>query len=603
MQAMILAAGMGKRLGELTKNCTKSMVRVNGITLMERMLDQLDKLSLSKIIIVIGFEGEKLKSFIEELGVQTKIEFIENPIYYKTNNIYSLFLGREHLMKEDTILLESDLIFEEGLLKKLVDETEGSLVLVDKFKSWMDGTCVTLDGENKIRRFVSKREFDYTEINEYYKTVNIYRFKKEFSEFHYVPFLEAYCKALGNNEYYEQVLKVVTLLDSPGIKALSLTGEKWYEIDDVADLDVAESMFSEGKEMAEKIHRRYGGYWRYPNLVDFCYLVNPLFPPKKLLEEIKSVLPELIMNYPSGAKVMNLLGGKNIDIPSDFICMGNGVAELIKALMPELKSPVGVVIPSFEEYINQLDEATVIAFPVGSFNEEYRYSEEDLIHYFGNKDIKSLVIVNPENPSGNFIGKKGMEKLLVWTKENNIRLVLDESFIDFSDFGEMDTCLDKGLLEENCQLILLKSISKAHGVPGIRLGFAATGDGEMLKAISERLPIWNINSFAEFYLQIFGKYEKDFQEALKSFRLLRTELEMQLKGISFLEVMPTQANFFMCKVKTPYTASSLTEKLLSEHNLLIKNLTGKKGLTGEWIRIAVKTKTENEKMMQVLQGL
>ena len=244
MQAIILAAGMGKRLKELTSNATKCMVEVNGVTMIEKTLGHLEKLGLKRIVFVIGYEGQKLKSYVESLNIKTPLEFIDNDVYYKTNNIYSLYLAKEKLTEDDTLLLESDLVYEEAVIRKLVDHPYPSLTLVDKFESWMDGTCVTLDEDDNITAFLSKREFDFSKTDEYYKTVNLYKFSKEFSQKHYVPFLEAYCKALGTNEYYEQVLKVITFLDDPQIKAVKLNGEKWYEIDDVQDLDIAETLFA-----------------------------------------------------------------------------------------------------------------------------------------------------------------------------------------------------------------------------------------------------------------------------------------------------------------------------------------------------------------------
>ena len=231
MQAVILAAGMGRRLKELTSNATKCMVEVNGETMIEKSLRNLDNLGiLKKIIFVVGYEGDKLIEYINTLGIKTPIEYIENDIYYKTNNIYSLYLAKDRLLEDDTLLLESDLVYEESVLRKIVDNPYPSLVLVSKFESWMDGTCITLDENDNITSFFGKKEFDFADTKEYYKTVNIYKFSKEFSTVHYVPFLEAYCKALGHNEYYEQVLKVITFLDNPEIKACRLDGEKWLSL-------------------------------------------------------------------------------------------------------------------------------------------------------------------------------------------------------------------------------------------------------------------------------------------------------------------------------------------------------------------------------------
>ena len=153
MQAIILAAGMGKRLKELTRNNTKCMVKVNGITLIERMLHQIEKQNLSRIIIVVGYEGKKLVDYIGTLGIQTPIVFVNNPIYDKTNNIYSLALAKDYLCQEDTLLFESDIIFEDSILDELVLDPRDTLALVDKYESWMDGTCVKLNEDDSIDDF------------------------------------------------------------------------------------------------------------------------------------------------------------------------------------------------------------------------------------------------------------------------------------------------------------------------------------------------------------------------------------------------------------------------------------------------------------------
>ena len=222
MQAIILAAGMGKRLKELTQDNTKCMVKVNGVTLIERMLRQLEQQHLSRIVIVVGYKGQKLIDYISTLNVQTPIVYVNNPIYDKTNNIYSLFLAKDHLCREDTLLLESDLIFEDAVLEELVNDPRESLALVDKYESWMDGTCIKVTSDDRIEKFIAGKDFNFKDTGDLYKTVNIYKFSRHFSENIYVPFLDAYSKALGNNEYYEQVLRVIMILDEPEIRAKRL---------------------------------------------------------------------------------------------------------------------------------------------------------------------------------------------------------------------------------------------------------------------------------------------------------------------------------------------------------------------------------------------
>ena len=138
MQAIILAAGMGKRLGALTQNNTKCMVKVNGVTLIERLLHQLERVkapaAISRIVIVTGYEGQKLRDYISTLNIQCPIEYVDNPIYATTNNIYSLSLAKEYLLQEDSLLFESDLIFEDKVIDRIIQNPYTSLALVDKFR-------------------------------------------------------------------------------------------------------------------------------------------------------------------------------------------------------------------------------------------------------------------------------------------------------------------------------------------------------------------------------------------------------------------------------------------------------------------------------------
>ncbi len=600
MQAVILAAGMGKRLKELTSNATKCMVEVNGVTMISRALNQLDRLGLNKIVMVVGYEGEKLKDYVKSIPLDTPVEFIENDIYYKTNNIYSLYLARQALLDDDTLLLESDLIFEDAVLDKIVNDPYPSLALVAKFESWMDGTVVTLDEENNIKSFLGKKEFVFEDIKSYYKTVNIYKFSRNFSRSHYVPFLEAYCKALGHNEYYEQVLKVITHLEKPEIKALCLDGELWYEIDDVQDLDIAESIFASEDEKLRKMQRRYGGYWRYPHLLDFCYLVNPFYPSQKLINEIKANFETLLCEYPSGMYVNSLLAAKYYGLRQNQVCVGNGAAELIKSLMGFLDGKLGMVLPTFEEYPNRKGKDNVV--PFYPKEKDLRYTAQDLIAFYGDKDISVLTVINPDNPSGNFIPREDVLKLAKWCEEKKITLIIDESFVDFADTEEESTLLDLDTILAYPEMIVVKSISKSFGVPGLRLGIMAGGNKELIKKIQQDVSIWNINSFGEFYLQIFEKYKSDYQSAMKKFIEVRKNFVADLESLDNLAVYPSEANYVLCELNEPYNATKLTGDLLNKYSLFIKDLSTKKGLEGrQCIRLAVRTKEDNDKLVAALK--
>lgn len=597
MQAVILAAGMGKRLKSLTANNTKCMVKVNGVTLIERMLRQLDRLKLRRIVIVVGYQGQKLIDFISTLDVETPIEYIDNPIYDKTNNIYSLALARSALVEDDTLLLESDLIFADGTLEDLVSDPYPTLALVDRYESWMDGTVVTLNEDNSIRKFIPGKQFRFEDIPNYYKTVNIYKFSRRFSKDIYVPFLTAYSSALGDNEYYEQVLRVIAMLDHPEIRAKCMDGRIWYEIDDIQDLDIAESMFAPPEEKVKKLGSRYGGYWRYPKLLDFCYLVNPYFPPKRLMDEIKANFETLLTQYPSGMRVNSLLAAKDFGVKQEHILVGNGAAELIKALMEGETGKVGFVRPTFEEYYNRCDPAQRVVYRPEGFT----YTADDLMREFSGKGLSTLLLINPDNPSGSYLLKAEVCRLADWAEKEGIRLVLDESFADFSDELDNTLILDE-MLERYPHLVVVKSISKSYGVPGLRLGVLASADEAMIAAMKKDVAIWNINSFAEFYLQIGEKYKKDYALALEKFRAARAEYVAALRDIPGLRVLPSQANYVMAELTGGITAAELTARLLSEYNILIKDLTAKvQG--GQYIRLAVRDEKDNARLVQALRAV
>lgn len=598
MQAIILAAGMGNRLGKYTKDNTKCMLDINGMTLITRALSALEINGIEKCIIVVGYQKQNLIAAVGNKFGRMEIQYVANDIYDKTNNIYSLYLARDYLLQDDTILLESDLIFDAAVITDLLRDPEPTLAVVAKYESWMDGTVVKINEDRVITQFVPKQAFDYDERGEYYKTVNIYKFSNKFLVNSYVPFLEAYSMAMGNNEYYEQVLRVITTLERNELKAFCLSGHRWYEIDDVQDKDIAEVIFEDNpSKKLDKMSKRYGGYWRFPSMLDYCYLVNPYFPSKTLLNEMKAYLPDLLSEYPSGLNVQNLLAGKLFGIDDSCILLGNGAAELIRALDGALTGSMGVIYPTFNEYPESMRARDIVPLT----GKDGRYSLKDLTDWSSSCD--NLLLINPDNPSGNFIPKADILVLLESMKSSGKRLVLDESFIDFAAL-DASSLMNQKTLDSYPNLILVKSISKSYGVPGARLGVLACSDATVIASVRRGLSIWNINSFGEYFLQIIGKYKGDYAKACARIARERDRFGAVLAEIGWLEVFPSKANYFMCRIQASFTARRLAEVLLSEFNIYIKDLTGKKGIDGtQWIRLAVRDEADNNRLAAALRSV
>jgi histidinol-phosphate/aromatic aminotransferase/cobyric acid decarboxylase-like protein len=380
------------------------------------------------------------------------------------------------------------------------------------------------------------------------------------------------------------------------LKALPLDGETWYEVDDVQDLDNANLIFAEPNERYRLLSQRYGGYWRFDDLKDFCYLVNPFFPPEALNNEVKFSLNKLMQSYPSGEKVQALLGGKLFGVPGSHIVVGNGAAELIDKVTSTLKGRFGLYGPTFEEYTARFKDVDLRV----PNTEGFRYGADDVIALAEGND--GVILINPDNPSGNFIPYEGVIEILEKLNSAGKYLILDESFLDFAEGGFDSSVLNTTDLERFPNLIVIKSIGKSYGVGGLRLGVLASSNTDLVKEVKSNIPIWNINSIAEFYLQVIGKYAAEYQASCAKLIQARVELLRDLRTITYLQPYESQANYIFCKVISK-DASQLASDLCSKYSILIKDCSGKASIEDQYIRVAVRDTRDNEALINSLKAL
>ena len=602
MQVVVLAAGMGKRLKDKTKDNTKCMVEIHGKPMIAHSFDILTRkqYGIKRIVMVVGYCGDKVKKYLGNEYNGVPIEYIDNPIYDKTNNIYSLALAKQQLTEDDTLLLESDLIYDAEIIDRLLASKYSNVAVVAKYLPWMDGTVLKLNGDD-IVSLIPKQNFDYNEVDQYYKTVNIYKFSKNYMTESFLPFLEAYCKVLGQNQYYELVLRLLLTLERHDLKVLKLNQEQWYEIDDIPDYENAEMIFCKDLEKKYTLcSKRFGGYWRFNALKDYCYLVNPYFPTPRMMAEFKNSFEDLIANYPSGQNTQDTLASNLFETHNHEIVVGNGAAELINALMRTLPGKLGVFYPTFEEYPNRVPEDRLVKFFMKEpdFNYDTAFLESCL------PQVDTLLLINPDNPSGNYLTKAQILQVIEKAAAMGKKIIVDESFADFADnYMEADSFLNSATLQAHPNLIVIKSISKSYGVPGLRLGILGTADRDLRNTVAKEASIWNINSFGEFFLQIAIKYKGAFRDACKKIAENRQIFFKELQKIPYLRPIPSQANYILCEVKAPYTSHELAIKLLAQ-NFFIKDCSTKAGFDGKnYIRLAVKSKEDNEALIKVLNTL
>lgn len=336
----------------------------------------------------------------------------------------------------------------------------------------------------------------------------------------------------------------------------------------------------------DKLINQHGGYWNERGLMDYLYLVNPYFPTKKMIRDIKRMSRTLITNYHACMRYMCDLASNIYNVESDHIVVGNGAAELIKYLCDRLKGKTGLITPTFNEYVRLIKNKVVL-------NDD-NYSAKEIIDGLSGK-IQNLVLVNPQLNSGHYLDRDDMNSIIEWCRSENINLIVDESFIDFADISLSE---DLRRIYDYENLFIIKSLSKSYGMPGLRLGVLAS-QNKIISDIKKDLPIWNISSFAEYFLETFPKYRKDFIKSLEKIKKEKDRFEEDLSLIKEFNVRNSFANYFLIKVDS-IDVDALCERLF-ENNILIRNLSDR-GFDN-CIRVSVRSQKENKMFIKAVRKL
>ncbi len=342
----------------------------------------------------------------------------------------------------------------------------------------------------------------------------------------------------------------------------------------------------------------YGGYWNY-EVHDFCYMTNHYFPPERLLEDIRARQVELMKAYPSTNWYLSSLLAEPIGLSHRDLVVGNGASELISAITQRFVENLAVPVPSFDEFINRarIQGKVVSLFPMTA---GFKLDIDEFIQYVRSTCANSALLIRPNNPTGNYVSKVELTHFLNSMRTLDLILV-DESFIEFVDAESSPSALD--LMFEYPNLMILKSLSKNYGIPGVRLGYAAAGNADRIASLRSDLPIWNINSIAQFFLQEVDAYHAEFADSCRRVRAASSRLYKRLEEVPYLYPYPTQGNFVLCRILYGPTSQELTDTLFERSRILVNNCGSKYGLDDHFIRIACRTDEENDWLVEVLKEM
>lgn len=353
------------------------------------------------------------------------------------------------------------------------------------------------------------------------------------------------------------------------------------------------------EEKYDYISSQHGGYWRH-GFIDHNYLYNLYFPPEDFFSHACNHIKQLVLNYPVAQKDLACLAGTLINQPPERIAVGNGAAELIK-IIAGMGRKIIVPVPSFNEYVNAAPVGSVVQFalPQPSFQLD--------VDEFAAAAIRSkaqlAVVVSPNNPTSLLVPKNELLRLTQKLAPHKCMLIVDESFIDFSKNGDDETLENEIGNHEN--LTIFKSMSKAYGICGIRIGYMLTANADFLAKVRQGLHIWNINGFAEEFLRLAPEYKQQFRESCAQVMADRDLLSQQLESIPEMKVYPPDANYIFCRLPN-YSMSGpeVTKKLFIENNIYIKHCVGKiMPESDRYLRISSRTQPENQRLVEALSNI
>jgi histidinol-phosphate/aromatic aminotransferase/cobyric acid decarboxylase-like protein len=499
---------------------------------------------------------------------------------------------------QNVLLIECDLIFDDTVIAKALSLPDKNVALVDKYELGMDGTVISINDGIINHIFTTQSQGKDFDFSDKYKTLNIYYFTKSFCHGTFAKMLDFYASSIDNNCYYEFVISLIVFMRNEEVNAVKVEKALWAEIDDPNDLEYAEFKFNKQRQK-EILDNSFGAYWNF-KIKDFAYMHNPYFPSESMAAVLKNHCFDVIKYYGSSQDNLNKKLAYYEQCDSEYIVALNGLSQIYPILKGIFSGKVvAIPSPSFGEYQRCFSNAITYA--------DNAVGVDDLLKNlkYAIAQAEVVVIVNPNNPSGTVI-ESGI--ILDFIRSNlDKTFIVDESFIDFTVEDSLLSSIDKYDLTN---VLLLKSMSKVWGVPGLRIGYAYTMNHTFRADILAEIPIWNMNSLSEYFMELVLKYRMELTQSLVKLASVKQEFVNSLESFSFVRrVYSSCDNFILVDLSFDSNEMLTIENtLLEKFGIYIKNVTNKfEGRSLEdqcqcW-RLAVNTQEDNDMLLRALASL
>jgi threonine-phosphate decarboxylase len=342
------------------------------------------------------------------------------------------------------------------------------------------------------------------------------------------------------------------------------------------------------------------GYEKAKDIVDFCFIANPYYPTAGMLDDLQRSLPNLIKSYPSSNPLRSqkhLAAVLNVD--PERLIIGNGATELIALIKLTLIDRIAVPIPTFGEYIEKMKDLRDAELYTLNPEDRYQLHLDDYLTWVKKQKLACLLVINPGNPTGQFIPLEEMVEFLHRARDMEL-VIVDESFIDFAG-NTIPSLLP--IADQFTNLLIVRSMSKHCGVPGLRLGYCYSANLYILNRLRRFLPTWNLNTLAQYFLSLLPDGDAAYHEGRKRLIGDVKKLYEDLRTMPQLEVYPTGANFLLFKVQNGMTARELQMRLLVEHEMYVRDCSNKLGMDAFHIRVASQGREKDKRLVEALRTL
>ncbi len=592
LQAVILAAGYGRRMSPLSDNCHKALLSIGGTTILGRIMDGLCAVGVNEVTVVTGYRAADIETFLRGRYPAVTLSLVNNPRYRETNNIASLALALDQMSFErDVLLIECDLLFDPSLLVQLAESPGRNVALVDHYRTGMDGTVVAVE-----KGFVSGvYPTDVQDANFSYegkfKTLNMYRFDREFCRKTLQPLLHAYATQVDSSCYYELVLGMLSNIPAHRISAEVVSGERWVEVDDPNDLAVASFRF-EPDRRSEILSSAFGGHWNF-EVLDFSFMRNAYFPTGAMLAAMRHALPELVGSYGSAQHVLNRKLGYVLHCDPSRLQVLHGAAQAFPILARILGSriephQVALPEPTFGEYPR--------VFPGARTYPDHFEVDWRLVEHLASQS-RVFVVVNPNTTTGTTVPTAHVYDLA--KRLSSTIFLVDESFLAFSGQPSLVQLLEKEPLDN---VVVLTSLSKCLGTPGLRLGYLYTTNADLVASVGAEIPVWNLGAPTEFLLELLVKFNTAYVDSIVRTGEDREQLRGEISSLSCVSrVRPSGGNFLVVELEGPAaTAGAVRRDLLTGHGIEVKDVTDRFEDGIPRLRLGVRLPPENAVLVEAL---